>query len=1392
MNKLHNIFYALFFAGVIAALALLPVGQAHAATVYTLPGSLPAGCTATSSILYTCSNLSLNWADSIKVTNANTRLTITGALDFGGGNDINFSSPASGFVIQANTVSGTNFVRVKGDIIATSTLTLSSNTNSITGNISAGGITSLGGSITGAVTTTGGAVSLASGTSVTGNVTSTGGAVTINPSGVTVGGDVTASAAVSLASGTKVTGNVISTGGDVTLASSNVGVGMCIKAPSSKAINLGWNASAGGVCCSNGSVCSNTCVANNSGNAMPGLCTVTTLIAQYRMEEVAWTGTTGELKDSAGYTGGPFNGQAIGSPFATPASANPAKASNPGTCGYATMSGGAFDIPNLPVVTTPGAKTSVAFWMYWDGTNGVMPMGWKLHDLWLVGGFFGFNTSNNDVYGISSSALKNGWHHVVAIFTNGSVTDNKLYIDGVDQSLSQRQSSPLNNLAVVSSTLRIGGWTANNNYRFKSAIDELAVFNGALSASEVTALFAQTHACPSSQTCLTDNFATGTLDTSLWNVYGVGYTPQVVTTPTVPTPRLRLTDNSGGRATFAQLKKWFPGANNEVVVEFDFFGWGGSGADGIAMVLSDASASPAPGGFGGSLGYANRSGSDGFGGGWLGIGLDEFGNFPGTGEGRRGYPTGYTPPTGANTAATFAANSIAVRGSGTGQSAGYALLANSGALSPAIKTGTSATDSTTKHRYRITVDHSNSINAYVSVERDTTGTGSSYTTVIPAFDIKVAAAGQATVPANFLLSFTGSTGGSTNNHEISNVRVCATSMNAVGGSAPAANFECMDDYLSQASYVNRQTTASGRNPIYTKLARTAFKLRMVPLASDGAIKPDYIAAGGSSKSVTVELFDNNSTPAPACSAYSASNLVATQSATLASGVAYLTNNFTVNKAYSKVMCRVTDSNGASPVYGCSSDSFAVRPGAVTLSTTPTMAAPPSASSASPIKAGSNFTLRATTSTNSSDAYAGTLGQTTGALTAQTTAQDTSQVSGGVIGTLTPASLVSNAVAVNATYSEVGYLYLAAGAYQDSSFTAVDGASDCVSGSTSVTLSGGKYGCVIGTTAQVSLGRFIPDHFDVAVAASGAIQAACTSGNFTYTGQPMVYASPPSLTIKPMNAASAGSVTQNYQGVFQKLGAANVLLTSPSFDGSQLGADGSTLAGLVSVLGTGGLVNSSGTMTYTLKSDDAFTYTRNPNALVAPYSSAIWLPVASVIDSDTVSAPGSLPTLKPTGVNLRFGRLRLENAFGSEKLSLAVPLQAQHWAGSYFVINGLDSCTALSVPAAQTLGTGASPAGAAGLYFYPVVTGKNQLLSSDTVPTLTSPLVAGKSKLSFTAPQKTGWLDVILQVPPYLLGNWGNCSGQTGAAGLFDDLPCARAAFGIYGSKSPIIYRRENY
>ncbi|HKO87579.1 MAG TPA: DUF6701 domain-containing protein, partial [Burkholderiales bacterium] len=261
--------------------------------------------------------------------------------------------------------------------------------------------------------------------------------------------------------------------------------------------------------------------------------------------------------------------------------------------------------------------------------------------------------------------------------------------------------------------------------------------------------------------CFVDNFnrANGSPGSG-WAVSNSGGT---FGNPVIASNRLRLTDATGNVATMATLQRIFPGAGNRIEVLFDHYAYGGSGADGIVLVLSDNAITPSPGGYGGSLGYAQNTAATpskpGFSGGWLGVGIDEFGNFSNPTEGRTGGP-------GAR------ADSLSIRGSGSGNT-GYTYHTGTAAnLVPQIDNNGAASPA---HRYRVIVDHSNGINAYVSVERNT-GTG--YVTLVSPYDAK-AQAGQAAVPTNWILSYTGSTGGSTNIHEIDNLQICATAQSAV-------------------------------------------------------------------------------------------------------------------------------------------------------------------------------------------------------------------------------------------------------------------------------------------------------------------------------------------------------------------------------------------------------------------------------------------------------------------------------------------------------------------------------------------------------------------------------------------------------------------------------------
>ncbi|GAB1820996.1 DUF7507 domain-containing protein [Herbidospora sp. RD11066] len=110
-------------------------------------------------------------------------------------------------------------------------------------------------------------------------------------------------------------------------------------------------------------------------------------------------------------------------------------------------------------------------------------------------------------------------------------------------------------------------------------------------------------------------------------------------TPPVPTPGvipgyLQMTDNNNYRVGGIVYDRPLSN-NNGLVVEFDQFQYGGNGADGIGFFLVDGAVELTnDGANGGSLGYAQRNLSPGVDSGYLGVGLDAYGNFVNDGENR--------------------------------------------------------------------------------------------------------------------------------------------------------------------------------------------------------------------------------------------------------------------------------------------------------------------------------------------------------------------------------------------------------------------------------------------------------------------------------------------------------------------------------------------------------------------------------------------------------------------------------------------------------------------------------------------------------------------------------------------------------------------------------------
>lgn len=247
---------------------------------------------------------------------------------------------------------------------------------------------------------------------------------------------------------------------------------------------------------------------------------------------------------------------------------------------------------------------------------------------------------------------------------------------------------------------------------------------------------------------------TGTALSSGWVVGGTGYTP-ILTAPSLDTSGngwLRLTSSGPNQATYAVNTNSFASKNATISVAFDYSSYNGSGADGITFFLADASKTFGVGAYGGSLGYAQKTAAggatniNGMSGGYIGVGIDEFGNYSNATEGRVG-GTGFTP------------NSIAVRGPGDGLT-GYDFLGGTGNLgtnSIAFPGSTTRPAGADTRSIGITISATNQMIVSLS------SGGGSY---VPLYSIDLSGY---TRPDDLILGFTGSTGGSTDIHEVRNV-----------------------------------------------------------------------------------------------------------------------------------------------------------------------------------------------------------------------------------------------------------------------------------------------------------------------------------------------------------------------------------------------------------------------------------------------------------------------------------------------------------------------------------------------------------------------------------------------------------------------------------------------
>jgi len=322
----------------------------------------------------------------------------------------------------------------------------------------------------------------------------------------------------------------------------------------------------------------------------------------------------------------------------------------------------------------------------------------------------------------------------------------------------------------------------------------------------------------------------------------------------------------------------------------------------------------------------------------------------------------------------------------------------------------------------------------------------------------------------------------------------------------------------------------------------------------------------------------------------------------------------------------------------------------------------------------------------------------------------------------------------------------------------------------------------------TVGRFIPADFLVTVADDGDLAAACNA-LFTYTGQTAGYATgmEPELLITARNRATA--TTTNYRGDYAKLDAADVGVAAPSEDASQLGADGTSNVSVSATIDTGTRdINGDGTVTYNFAGSDAFTYDKNANARIDGFTPDLDLAVTAVDDGE-VSAAAPLPTAEPVATHeIRFGRLAIDAAAGSELAPIGQPLRAEVWNSGTWQTHVADDCTSLALASEVQLDNGATTV--AGDQAIAVGGGTTDLATNTADPVV---LAGGQGVLTFATPGagNTGFVDTTLTLVsnlPWLQGDWDDADGLDD--GPFDDNPSGRVTFGIFsGAPNWIHFRR---
>lgn len=311
-----------------------------------------------------------------------------------------------------------------------------------------------------------------------------------------------------------------------------------------------------------------------------------------------------------------------------------------------------------------------------------------------------------------------------------------------------------------------------------------------------------------------------------------------------------------------------------------------------------------------------------------------------------------------------------------------------------------------------------------------------------------------------------------------------------------------------------------------------------------------------------------------------------------------------------------------------------------------------------------------------------------------------------------------------------------------------------------------------------VGRIVPRNLLAVTSSAGSFAPQCSASTaYSYIGYAMGYQSAPVITVYGVD--ENGNHLANYKGSYARVATLTSSAGSPSwsYTSENLGSDNATALAVTasSSYGTWSTSGSGQLAVYTLGAD-TLTLTKSLAARVTPFTAIMDLLLNTLTDPDGVTLRSTL-TIKPTGHEIRYGRLNSSNVYGPENQSLTLPFWSEYWSGASYLQNSEDSCT-------QLLSSWLSLNDAAAGTLTNITLRQGTGGSTTASQTNSGILTGGEGSMVFSAPGSghSGYVDVGLTLPSWLQDYWDGSS--------LTALPAPRASFGLYKGSGRLIYRRE--